>query len=210
MAVEGGGDGGLGRLDHLMFWIGGPIRPQVAGKCPAGPGAGGALSAAGLVHSIGVVLEMHPRVADKNLRRRVREEPCHRRIGEGPGVEFGFIPAQVGTEGAIEAKHGACSQAPLPKGVAVFQTGQVKSRIPGLAVAGQVAVIKPGRGRRQERAGGQRRGGHRREGVLGPDAARAAQPVLGSPKGGEGQGGGYGHEGQGAVIVAELHFVINP
>jgi len=81
------------------------------------------LGAAGFVHAVGVVLKMHARIADEHLRRGVHEEPRHRCIGQGPSLDLGFVPAQISPEGAVEAQHGARSQAALPETLAVFQAG---------------------------------------------------------------------------------------
>src|SRR5262245_34677471 len=71
-----------GRLIHPVFGIPWQFRSHQARERPASPRPPAALLAAWFVHPIGIVLEMNPRIANENVRRRMADEPHHRGIRE--------------------------------------------------------------------------------------------------------------------------------
>ena len=56
-----------GGLHHLMLRIVGQIGTHHARESPAGPGPPATLFTARLVHAVGVVLKMNPRIPEKNI-----------------------------------------------------------------------------------------------------------------------------------------------
>lgn len=103
---------------------------------------------------------MHPRVAQEDVGRRVAEHPGQRRVGQRGLAELGLVPPQVRPEGAIEAKHGAGGEAPLPEGMTVNQGRAEESPPAGGAMRGQATGIEVGISRGQVGTGG-RVPGHR-------------------------------------------------
>ena len=80
-----------GGFDDVVFGVAGPCGIGFAGESPAGPGSGATLLAAGGFQAIRVVLEMHARITDEDIRGRVAHKPDHRSIGERKFGERCFI-----------------------------------------------------------------------------------------------------------------------
>jgi hypothetical protein len=180
--IEGRGDFVERWFHHAMPRVAGQIRPHGPREGPAGPRTPAALIAAGSVHSVGVVLEMHAGVAEKHIRRRVRDEPRQRRVGQRPRVQHRLVATQVGAERAVEAEDGARGKAARPQGVAVFEAGEVKIRAPIRgAERMQRALVEPDAGRGQVRARRQRR--HLWQGEPGSGRAQARESSLGARRG---------------------------
>lgn len=109
------------RLGDAVAWVGGEFGPQRAGEGPAGPGTPRALVAPRGVHAVGVVLEMDAGIAEKNVRRRVAQQPDHCAVRQRPGVEHGLVAIQFRAKRSVEAEHRAGGEAALPEGVRVLQ-----------------------------------------------------------------------------------------
>src|SRR5690606_38154319 len=156
---------------------GGPFGTQAAGEGPAGPGAPFTLVAARFAEAVGVVLKVNARIADEDRARRVRHEPRHGGVGQGPGLQHGFVAAQVGAHRAVEAEQCAGGQGALPKGMTVGERGEVKPLVLGRAHGVERAPVHVGARRRQVRAGRERGEGGvgRRHGGVGGDGRGGGQ-----------------------------------
>lgn len=137
MALEGGVNLGVRGLDHDVLRVGGKFRAGDSRERPAGPGAPAALVAAGLIHAIGVVLEVHTGIAKEKIGGRGSDEPRHRSVGQRMSLDNRLVATEVGAERTIEAEESTGGEAALPEGVAVLETGKVEFRA---AIAGAVEV----------------------------------------------------------------------
>lgn len=128
MQPERGGNLIECRLCDSVARIAGQIWPDRSNEGPAGPGARPALVAARLIHAPRVVLEVHAWIAKKHLRRRMRDEPRGRRVGQRAGAEHRLVAPQIGAQRAVETKEGARGETALPQGVAIFEAREIKLR----------------------------------------------------------------------------------
>ena len=141
-----------------MTWIAGQCRPDGPHDCPARPGAPAAQFAAGLIHTAGVVLKMHPRIAQEYRLGRMSDKPANRRVRQRPGLKDGLIALQLCTECPVQTENGTGGKTALPKRVRVFQAGQVEIR-PAVLISEltQQFPVKGGTRRGQIRTGRERR-----------------------------------------------------
>ena len=73
------------------------------------------------------MLKVDPRITNKYIRRRLGNQPCHRRVGHGPPDQARFVTPEFGPEGPIKAENRPGGQTALPECVAVFEAIQKKS-----------------------------------------------------------------------------------
>ena len=142
-----------------MSRIPGEVGSRAADQRPAGPGPPAPQFPPRLVHPIGVVLKMDPRVPHENIRRRPGDEPSHRRVGQRPRTQHRIALRQVGAEGAVETKHRPRRATTRPQGLSVFEANQVKIRATSaIAKRVQRAPVELGPRRRQMGTRRQREG----------------------------------------------------
>lgn len=125
------------RFNDMMLGIGGQVWADGPREGPAGPGPPPPLITTRLVHAIGVMLEMHARIADKNARWRVGDQPRHRSIRQRMRAQDRFVARQFGSEGAIETKQRARGEPLLPQRMSVFEAGKIKF---GSAILGAMGM----------------------------------------------------------------------
>lgn len=130
VGVELGGDLIRGGFKDSMSGIGGKFRAHGPADLPARPGAPAALFTPRLVHPVGEMLEMHARVADKDVGRGVAEKPGHCGVRQRPVEQHPFIALQIGQEGAVEFQEGPGGMALLPEKMRIGERRKVE---PGTA-----------------------------------------------------------------------------
>lgn len=116
----------LSWFDDAVFGIVGKLWSYDAGQLPAGPRAPAALFAPWFIHPVGQVLEMHPRIPNKNVRRRVPQKPAHGGIGQGPLLQHWFGSLQVCPETTVQLEHRSRHQPALPEILSVGECGEIK------------------------------------------------------------------------------------
>lgn len=169
-------NGRHGRLDHLMFRVGGQLGSNGARESPARPGAPATLFATGFIHPVGIMLKVNPGIADGELWRRERDQPRHRSIREGKLAEHRFFSGQIGAECPIKTEQCPRRETLLPEGVTVLETGVIKL---GAAIAFAKGVQRPpvkAAPRNRQVWARRKRRGHSRVGA--PENA-ARQPRVG-------------------------------
>lgn len=114
------------RFFDLVPWVAGQIRAHDSRDRPTRPGPPPALLTSGFVHAARVVLEMHARISQENIIRRVGNEPRHRRVRERPLAELLLATREVCSKRAIETKNCARGETTLPQRMTVFEAGLVK------------------------------------------------------------------------------------
>ncbi len=93
---------------------------------PAGPSPPPSAVTPGFIHPIGVVLKMHPRISEKQLRGRPLENPGHGRIRQRMESQHRFIALEFSPQGTVEAKQRSRREPASPQGLRILQTGLIK------------------------------------------------------------------------------------
>ena len=96
------------------------------GEVPAGPGAPGAEVFVGFDHAGGEVLPVAAGVADELGFGAMEEDPGEGLVGEGPGVEDGFVSGEGDGEGAVALEDGLGGEFVLPEALGVGEAGEVE------------------------------------------------------------------------------------
>lgn len=91
-------------FDHLVPGITRQVRPSRPGECPARPRPPASLFAARFVDAVGIMLEVHPRVAEEYAVGSFMNQPSHRRIGQRMLLEDVLVARQLRPQCAIEAQ----------------------------------------------------------------------------------------------------------
>lgn len=132
-----------GGFDDLVGGIGAELRTDHAREEPTGPGAPATLVAPWLVHAIRQVLKMYARIPNEDVVWHMAQEPAHRRVRQGPGLQLRFVTPQVGAEAAVEFQHRPGNQSALPQILAVSEGGEIEISVTRLPVRGKRAGIHP-------------------------------------------------------------------
>lgn len=142
MPTEALGDGLFGRWIYGMSGIALQIGSNLANQVPAGPGPPFLDWPMRIANSIGQMLKMDTRIADKSLVRCVLQDPADTGVGQGPLSQLFLVALDVGEEGPVEGEQASSRRVIHPEILGVFETAKVEIRSSIPSTLSQVSPVQ--------------------------------------------------------------------